>query len=45
MTDDLKQCDCCATMVRKLHRCFVYGLETYACAKCRGIEEDEDDEA
>jgi hypothetical protein len=41
MTDDLKQCDCCAAMVRTLHRCFAYGIETYACAKCRGLDECE----
>jgi hypothetical protein len=43
MTDELKQCDCCADMVRRLYFSVSYGLDTWACAKCRGIEEDEDD--
>jgi hypothetical protein len=39
MTDDLASCDCCDAKVRKLYRCWAYGIETFACAKCRGLEE------
>lgn len=39
--DDERECDCCSKR-RKLTRCWVSGIETYACAECRGegVEED-----
>jgi hypothetical protein len=30
------ECDCCAKPNRVLHRGEVTGIETYACAECRG---------
>lgn len=42
MTDG--DCDCCGRM-RPLTRCWAYGIETFACDECLGIEpEDEADE-
>lgn len=37
------QCDCCGRMVEKerIGRVWAYGIETYACDKCRGWEDEE----
>jgi hypothetical protein len=35
-------CDCCNAQDVELSFCIVTGIETYACAKCRGIDEDEE---
>jgi hypothetical protein len=43
MSDGLKSCDCCDAKVSRLYFCIAYGIETYACAKCRGIEEDDEE--
>jgi hypothetical protein len=38
----LYQCDCCARIVRRTEQCWTScGLETWACAACRGEDEEE----
>lgn len=38
--DDERECDCCGKR-RELTRCWTScGIETYACAKCRGEDEE-----
>ena len=36
--DDMASCDCCDEMVSHddIGRCVAYGIETYACGRCRG---------
>ncbi len=38
MSDDLASCDCCGEMVQRedISRVVAYGVETYACGRCRG---------
>ena len=38
MTDDMASCDCCGEMVPRddIGRVVAYGIETYACGRCRG---------
>lgn len=36
-------CDCCGKC-RRLSRVWAYGIETFACAECRGDEDDEGDQ-
>ena len=33
-------CDCCNELSRELVRCWPMGIETFACPKCRGVEEN-----
>lgn len=33
-----KQCDVCSKMVKRTHRCWVAGTETFACDKCYGYD-------
>lgn len=33
------QCDCCGEMVAEVNRCWAFGIETFACGKCRGEDE------
>lgn len=37
---ELYECDCCGKMVEpdSISRCWPFGIETYACEKCRGVE-------
>ena len=39
------QCDCCAQYVARdqIARCWAYGIETYACAACRGVPPEDDE--
>lgn len=37
----LFSCDCCGQVVNEVSRCWVTGIETFACNKCRHIEADE----
>jgi hypothetical protein len=32
------ECDCCGR-VRPLTRCWPFGMETFACDECRGVDE------
>ena len=42
MTDDLiGSCDCCGEAPVKITFSIAYGIETYACSKCRGREDEE----
>lgn len=34
-------CDVCEAADVELSRAWVTGIETFACSKCRGVEEDE----
>ena len=36
--DDMASCDCCSDMVpvEDIARVVAYGIETYACGRCRG---------
>ena len=36
--DDMASCDCCGDMVSvsDIARVIAYGIETYACGRCRG---------
>ncbi len=36
--DDMASCDCCGDMVSvsDIARVVAYGIETYACSRCRG---------
>ena len=34
-------CDCCGQVVVEVSRCWVTGIETFACNKCRHIEADD----
>jgi hypothetical protein len=34
-------CDCCGEPSSSVTRLWVYGLETFACNKCRGWEDEE----
>ena len=34
------ECDCCNRGKRWLHQTWVSGMETWACAECRGEEND-----
>lgn len=46
MPEELYECDCCSRKVPgdKIAVVIAYGIETAACDKCRGVEE-EDEEA
>ena len=35
------QCDCCGRRAA-VYRLWAFGLETFACGKCRGWDEDDD---
>jgi hypothetical protein len=37
-----KQCDCCGQMRRTVQRCWYGAVETFACAKCRGGNEQDE---
>ncbi len=38
MVEDMASCDCCGEMVPRdeIGRVIAYGIETYACGRCRG---------
>ena len=38
----LKQCDCCGQMRPTVQRCWYMGIETFACANCRGNKEQDE---
>jgi hypothetical protein len=35
--DPKQECDCCGQLVASLSRCWVTGIETFACDECRGV--------
>lgn len=39
------ECDCCGQGDRHLRHVWAYGMETWACAKCRDADLDEEAEA
>lgn len=41
--DDTASCDCCGEMVpiSDIAKVIAYGIETFACGRCRGVEPDE----
>ena len=39
------ECDCCGEYKDKLFRLMAYGIETYACAECADILDEDDEES
>ena len=37
--EDMSECDCCGEYAETT-RCWVTGIETFACDKCRGVAEE-----